>query len=698
MATGDLLSDDDIEAMLRDLLDDAPASRDWEKDQRARLLAHVSGGPRSAESERFDTAADGVVVVPGPASERRDRTRRVVVGVAAAVVVALGVIATLRLDRHQRPESPAATDASVAGPVTTPPITTVTAASAGWPDLLPVITPEPGETIEAGVGQVDSGNPLSTSAVLAQVDGTSVTDIVRVSTVETDPYESLLSRFYGTPTEASVDGAPVRLYEPGEEAAPAGRFAVVVQPGGLSIVVYGSDPLGFLASARIDFARADRGTGDVASDLSLTIARVPDGYSMIVEPEPLQRGLLLPTLSLSGGDDGLEVGLEVTSGPTALAAFAVPGSITRTPDGKYWMDDERLGSRLSWQIGEDEWIVLSDLGPDAAPLGLEQALAIADRIEFVDIDTWLAHYPDAIDGGGTPSTTAAPRGTEPAPDGASILDQLPRELADAEGYAYVGTAEGSGPPLPATTWVQRWYTSTMDRPELEPRLKLATVSATPESVGEIPPGGVDATRVTVHSGTGWLYDDPASDGRVVAFIDGGTVFVLTGYQLDDDQLLRAADSTILADDGDLGAVIEPGGLPAALVERAAGILSEQGFTPFETLQHRHASVRWFNPPVGGGPPSDGSPMLWLAWGIENPALLPIHRLNYVTVTDTTVHGVPAFITTDDSSDHLSVVWSENGYTYTLGAWGLDPDTLLEAANQLRPATEEEWYALETEPG
>jgi len=697
MATGELLSDDDIDAMLRDLLHDAPASRDWTEDQRARLLADVSGRARSAASVRSDIGSDATVVVTGPSHARRRDQRRMVVGLAAAAVVALGVLATLRLSSDQRPESPAATDASVAGPISMPPITSVTAISAGWPDLLPVISPEFGETVVAGIGQVDSDNPMNTSALLAQVNGASIADIVRVSAVETDPYKSFLNRFYGTPTEASVDGSPVWLYEPVEGAPSAAPYAVVDQSDGLSIVVYGSDPLGFLATAGIDFARPDRGTGGVTNDLALIIDRMPDGYSMIVEPEPLQRGMLLPGLSLSDANGGLDVSLQVTSGPAALdGGYAVLGSITRTANGKYWMDDERLGSRLAWQIGDDEWIVLSGLGSRDAPVSLEQALAIAERIEYVDANTWLARYPEAT--GGTPATTVAPQDTNFAPAGALILDQLPAGLADAKGYTYVGTAVGSGPPFQATTWVQRWYTTTMDRPEVEPHLKLATAPAIPELTVEIPPSGVDATQVAVSGGNGWLYDDPASDGRVVAFTRDNTMFVLTGYQLNDVQLLSAADHAVLTDDGNLGAVIEPGGLPAGLVERAAGILSEGGFTPFETLQHPNASVRWFHPRADGGPPSDRGPMLWLEWEREDPTLLPIHRLEYASVTDTTVHDVPAFVVTNDVPDYyLGVVWSENGFTYTLGTWGLDPEAVVAAANQLRPATDAEWNALETEP-
>lgn len=292
-----------------------------------------------------------------------------------------------------------------------------------------------------------------------------------------------------------------------------------------------------------------------------------------------------------------------------------------------------------------------------------------------------------------PSTDA-----EPAPDGALILDQFPDALASATGYTYVAAPEVVGPQLPDGTWVQRWYTATMVHPEIEPRIKLATTSTTRQFPDEIPPNDVAATRTSVRGGAGWLYDDPVSDGRVVAFIDGETAFVLTGYQLSDDELLRAAAHSVLADDSAVGAVIQPDGLPDGLFERAVGLVSEAGFRSFDTLQHPHASVRWYIPRADGGPPSDGAAMLWLGWEIEDPSLVPLHRLDYATVTDTTVRGVPAFLAANDDSGPLVIVWSENGYTYALGAWGLEGDTLIEAVDQLRPATDAEWNALESEPG
>lgn len=135
-----------------------------------------------------------------------------------------------------------------------------------------------------------------------------------------------------------------------------------------------------------------------------------------------------------------------------------------------------------------------------------------------------------------------------------------------------------------------------------------------------------------------------------------------------------------------------------LVEGAVGDVSAGGSVPPEDVDGGHPSIRWFNARPDGLPPRDGEPMLWLGWSVEDPELLPLRRLEYATVVDTTVRDVPAFIATNDPAEHVVVFWSEGGFTYSLGGFGLDQDTVLEAARQLRPATNADWAELEVEPG
>jgi hypothetical protein len=202
--------------------------------------------------------------------------------------------------------------------------------------------------------------------------------------------------------------------------------------------------------------------------------------------------------------------------------------------------------------------------------------------------------------------------------------------------------------------------------------------------------------VTVRSASGWLYDEP-DGGRTIAFVDDETAFLLTGYQLDDDDLLTAAENTSLVSDG-VGAIVEVEGVPAGLVERAVGTASEAGFLPLDSSRGFHASIRWYNPQPDGAPPDEDEPMLWLGWKAEDPELFPLNRLNYDTITNTTVDGMPAFIATNDALAYHGVNWSENGYAYTLGGFRLDQSSVLEAGNKLRPANAADWAALEPEPG
>jgi hypothetical protein len=291
---------------------------------------------------------------------------------------------------------------------------------------------------------------------------------------------------------------------------------------------------------------------------------------------------------------------------------------------------------------------------------------------------------------------------QPAPGGALVFDRLPDELADATGYRYVGAGSAE---LAPSARVQRRYTADVDAPERGPHLSLTVASSTQGNPPVIPPPEVDVQTVSVRGVTGWLYDDPSGDGRTVAFAADGVVFELTGVQVSDEELLRAADHTSLGDGGtdpsgttawpaEIDGVIGPAGLPAGVVERAVGVANESGgFTSFTSNSSTHTSVRW----ADALPPSDGDAMLSLGWVADDPDLLPLYRLGQGTVTDATVRGVPAFIVSR-GEQRVTLVWFENGYRYSLGGFALAVDDVLAAADSLRPATDAEWTALTVEPG
>src|SRR5690606_20284040 len=110
-----------------------------------------------------------------------------------------------------------------------------------------------------------------------------------------------------------------------------------------------------------------------------------------------------------------------------------------------------------------------------------------------------------------------------APGGMMLFDPLPERLANADLTADPGPEPVAVPGATERDWVRRWYTSTMDQPEVHPHLEVASVPTTQRID---PPTVDDATAVTVQGVEAWLYDDPFGSGRSVVFHDGQTMFVL----------------------------------------------------------------------------------------------------------------------------------------------------------------------------
>ena len=290
------------------------------------------------------------------------------------------------------------------------------------------------------------------------------------------------------------------------------------------------------------------------------------------------------------------------------------------------------------------------------------------------------------DGSAPPTADVPTSGTRadappvPAPGGMMVLDELPDALAGAEVSGSAGSTPIVDPTSIAGIWVHRWYTATMDRPELEPHLMVASYRAD-EPLGQLTDGEVH--EAVVQGVPAELYDDPFSGGRAVSFHDGATMFVLTGFHLTDDELLRAAEHTVVAS-GRPGAVVDPAFLPPGLVERASGTQFERHFLPLESLREPSPMIRW----------DVEDAMVWIQTVTEPADLAPLHRLGYGDVTDTTVRGRPAFLTTISSQpDYVGLTWSEGAVTYLLGSNGVGVDSVLDIAERLRPATAVEWDEL-----
>lgn len=428
MATGDLLGDDDIDAILRDLLDEPTVATGWETFQRSRLLAHIAHGDASTDEESSGNDPARVVVLHQHArTEPAGRSRRLVAGAAAAALVAVGAFATVRLSGDPSSDQPAASDSSSTVTGTSPPTTAAIAMSNGWPSLLPAIAPAEGETVTASIGEVAVETPRMTTAVVARVEGSSVRDVVHIVAVDTAPYLALMGRFYDA-TDVMIDGVTVTAYEVKGDLAGGSPMVVVPYDDNHSVVVRGADPVGFLSLAGTSFASISDDHASPAGPLTLRLDQLPAGYELVAGPQAMVPGALLPSLRLARLDGSVVADISQV-GPEW--PFPDSGNIVRTEDGRYWRSDSKFGSQLTWPIGDGQWIVLRNVfGPDdETPATLEEALAIADRIELVDRDTWLARYPDAIDRG-APATALAPEDPQVVPVATTAAPVVDGDLAD----------------------------------------------------------------------------------------------------------------------------------------------------------------------------------------------------------------------------------------------------------------------------
>ena len=500
------------------------------------------------------------------------------------------------------------------------------------------------------------------------------------ATVDTTPTATAFGGGASRPCEAAV----------GDTLVPAGTLYLggpatdqnLARPGAIFAL-----PVGTPA---VDVAVRAVGLAIIGYDCNITASTATEGVVLVSIDPPASSTLVSLNLRITEVD---AVAVTAITGLTGFGTDVVDGRATLTFREALPAGTARV--QVRFKKGDDVWELTADPTPND-PIALDVPAGETDRFPDQPVDWVLFTAFDnrdlLLDAGGE---VVADRTAQTAPAGALVLDELPAALANATGYSYAGSQTATPMTSPSAVPVQRWYATTMDRPELQPHLKVVTTSATGPT-SPIPPEGVNAEPVTIRNADGWLYDDPSTSGRTIAFAIDGTSVTLTGYQLSDEGLITAAENATLAADG-VGAVIDTEALSPGLSERAVGV-TDGVFVSLDNAGQGRPSVRWFNARPDGLPPQDGEPMLWLGWSVDEPDLFPLHRLDYDTVIDTTVRDAPAFIGIDRTTTYVGVWWSEGGYTYTLGGFGLDQDTVIEAARQLRPATETDWAELEVEPG
>lgn len=335
-------------------------------------------------------------------------------------------------------------------------------------------------------------------------------------------------------------------------------------------------------------------------------------------------------------------------------------------------------------IGPTPMSEFVDLGPGPSHQGRRWLAVAAVAVIVLGIGALVAiRRPDSATPDVAPATQPPAQVADVAPGGPLVFDKTPAVLQDAAFSASnrfePAASGGLAGTINATELVRRWYTTDAAQPELGAWIAVDSFR------GDLMAPGVplEAEQVTVQRVDGHMFDAPVMTGTSVEFTVGDTTYVLTTGHLTDEDLLLAAEHVRPADDG-YGAVIDPAGLVSGLTERAAGTMIESFFISRQALEHPIPQTQWYT----------ADQNVWVMALTDDPALLPLQRLGYATITDTTVHDHPAMLTTlgDFQPEYRGVTWSENGITYLLGSNGFD-DAIIEYANLLRPATRSEWERL-----
>ena len=229
-----------------------------------------------------------------------------------------------------------------------------------------------------------------------------------------------------------------------------------------------------------------------------------------------------------------------------------------------------------------------------------------------------------------------------------------------------------------TYFVTRIYATNSAGPETMPAL---TLTAVPASAGS--PASAESTEPVSVLGTDGHLFPSAGGGQSLAFgpIDGFH-YLLVGYHVSRDQLVAAANAVHHSPDG-YGAIVDSTALPTGVSEKGAGVVSEIWFITKEAAAHPTPEGHWTN----------GPGTLWYL-SFADPALPPLGRFGFETVTDTTVNGHPGYLATSQQFNVVSLTWSDGDRSYMVASHdGLGADELHAAAASLRPATSDEWAAM-----
>jgi hypothetical protein len=315
-------------------------------------------------------------------------------------------------------------------------------------------------------------------------------------------------------------------------------------------------------------------------------------------------------------------------------------------------------------VALDDPIEPVDDRPAAGPRRWRAAVALATAAALVGA-LWVATSRPGAD-----PQVGGPGGSSPevSGNGHMTLDALPA------GWFFGGADIY---PTGAREEVERIYATDSAVPETLPAFTLLSIAA---DAGE-PVMDQPSESVTVQGAPGRVYAT-VGDGQRLAFGPvGGYKYLLVGYHVSRDQLLAAANTAHQSPDG-YGAVLDGTALPQGVSERGAGIVSELWFISRQAATQPIPEAHW----------TDGNGSLWYR-SFDDPAMPPLGRFGFESVTDTTVNGHPAYAATGENGVPVSVMWSDGVRTFLLASNGLTASQLQSLAATLRPATDDEWAKM-----
>jgi hypothetical protein len=277
--------------------------------------------------------------------------------------------------------------------------------------------------------------------------------------------------------------------------------------------------------------------------------------------------------------------------------------------------------------------------------------------------------------GADPTTTAvAERVTVP---GYYALDVQPDGLRLTEVSEELPTRQGADSSM-------RIYSTSSDKPELDPYLTLSTVGDTvgmpaiPESASSVQVGGLTTKQWTTNSRTN------------IALQKDRRWFMLVGSGI--PNLGEVAVSASL-DAQNASAQIDQSLLPPAISEQSIGDIHEVGFYS-RLITTAATRAHWESPGFGSG--------VWFESFPESAETFRLHRIEYAyaKVEDIAVKDHSAVMLTGDQpsgdGQFFSILWNDGGRTTGVHSYGTSQAEPRTMAERLRPATAEEWASMKME--